>query len=264
MVEGDGEGCCFAYLLGPLDRLRRALGDGAPVSLDWWFPSHDGSLLAYGTSESGSEISVLRILNVDTLEHLEDEIPRTRAASLGWEPDGSGFTELARWSIDTSDPATYDLMVYTLAVSPEDGQVGLFGYYGGFATWSEADGWEQLRPVDIENWDGIYTYSGAHRDSKGFYSLAYDANTGGISMSKFSTSSNDWVEKATWEESSFFPSVLTINGDEGDYYVTSNAGDHATVWRMLVDGSQAGNFYDTTVPNTYADSRGFQGIISNY
>jgi len=68
-----------------------ALGDGVPVSLDWWFPSHDGGLLAYGTSESGSEMSVLRILNIDTLEHLEDEIPRTRAASLGWEPDGSGF-----------------------------------------------------------------------------------------------------------------------------------------------------------------------------
>ncbi len=68
-----------------------ALGDDTPVGLDWWFPSHDGSLLAYGTSEGGSEISVLRVLNVDTLEHLEDEIPRTRAASLGWEPDGSGF-----------------------------------------------------------------------------------------------------------------------------------------------------------------------------
>jgi prolyl oligopeptidase len=68
-----------------------ALGGETPVGLDWWFPSHDGTLLAYGTSESGSEMSTLRVLNVDTLEHLSDEIPRTRAASLGWEPDGSGF-----------------------------------------------------------------------------------------------------------------------------------------------------------------------------
>lgn len=68
-----------------------ALGDGAPVTLDWWYPSNDGSLLAYGTSTGGSEDSTLRIMNVDTREVLPDTIPHTRLASVSWTPDASGF-----------------------------------------------------------------------------------------------------------------------------------------------------------------------------
>jgi hypothetical protein len=35
-------------------------------SLDWWFPSDDGALLAYGVSDDGSEESVLRVRDVAT------------------------------------------------------------------------------------------------------------------------------------------------------------------------------------------------------
>jgi len=65
--------------------------EDVPVSLDWWYPSYDGTLLAYGTSEGGSEMSTLRIMEVDTGEHLDDVIPNTRAAGLSWMPDASGF-----------------------------------------------------------------------------------------------------------------------------------------------------------------------------
>jgi prolyl oligopeptidase len=62
------------------------------VALDWWVPSRDGRLLAYGTSEGGTELSTLRVLDVDSLEHLPDEvIPHTRAASVAWLPDATGF-----------------------------------------------------------------------------------------------------------------------------------------------------------------------------
>ncbi len=67
------------------------LGDEAPVGLDWWYPSRDGRLLAYGTSQSGSEMSTLRLMDVDSKELLPDVIPHTRGASLAWEPDGGGF-----------------------------------------------------------------------------------------------------------------------------------------------------------------------------
>jgi prolyl oligopeptidase len=67
------------------------LGDDPPVGLDWWYPSRDGRLLAYGTSESGSELSTLRILDTETKQLLPDTIPHTRSASLSWEPDGGGF-----------------------------------------------------------------------------------------------------------------------------------------------------------------------------
>lgn len=65
--------------------------EDSPTSLDWWYPTRDGKLLAYGTSEGGSEMSTLRIMDVDTHEHLADEIPNTRAAGVSWLPDGSGF-----------------------------------------------------------------------------------------------------------------------------------------------------------------------------
>jgi prolyl oligopeptidase len=69
-----------------------ALSAAGTVALDWWYPSEDGQLLAYGLSEGGTELSTLRVLRVDTGEHLTaDEIPHTRASSLAWLPDASAF-----------------------------------------------------------------------------------------------------------------------------------------------------------------------------
>lgn len=66
------------------------LGDDTGA-LDWFHPSRDASLVAYGVSTSGDERSTLRILDVSSGEQLPDEIPHTRAASVGWWPDASGF-----------------------------------------------------------------------------------------------------------------------------------------------------------------------------
>jgi prolyl oligopeptidase len=60
-------------------------------ALDWWFPSDDGALVAYGVSDDGSEESTLRVLDVASGKVLDGEIPRTRACSLAWTPDGRGF-----------------------------------------------------------------------------------------------------------------------------------------------------------------------------
>ena len=63
----------------------------AAVALDWFHPSPDGGLVAYGTSEAGDERSTLRVLDVDSGTHRPDVIPHTRAASVAWLPDGSAF-----------------------------------------------------------------------------------------------------------------------------------------------------------------------------
>lgn len=65
--------------------------DGS-VSLDWWFPSPDGALVAYGTSESGSEQSTLRVRDVQSGQDRDDSIPYTARAELAWDADGGGFT----------------------------------------------------------------------------------------------------------------------------------------------------------------------------
>jgi prolyl oligopeptidase len=67
------------------------LNASGTTALDWYYPSEDGRLLAYGISENGSEESVLRLLDLDSGHYLPDRIDRMRAASLAWLPDGSAF-----------------------------------------------------------------------------------------------------------------------------------------------------------------------------
>jgi len=64
--------------------------DGA-IALDWWFPSEDGRYVAFGTSANGSEISTLQVIEVESGGLLPEKIERTRAASVAWLPDSTGF-----------------------------------------------------------------------------------------------------------------------------------------------------------------------------
>ncbi len=66
----------------------------AAVAIDWFEPSPDGTMVALGVSEGGTENSTLRVLVVGpdgAVSELDDLIPNTRACSVAWEPDGSGF-----------------------------------------------------------------------------------------------------------------------------------------------------------------------------
>jgi len=61
------------------------------IALDWFQPSDNGKYVAYGTSPSGSEMSTLHIVETKTGTQLPDIIERTRAASIAWLHDNSGF-----------------------------------------------------------------------------------------------------------------------------------------------------------------------------
>ena len=109
------------------------LGD-ATAALDWYHPSPDGRLVAFGLSTGGDERSTLRLLDVDAGSLLPDEIPHTRAASVSWLPDGSAFAYARypdpatvaegddvygrhlRWHVVGADPA-HDAVVFA---APED------------------------------------------------------------------------------------------------------------------------------------------------
>ena len=94
--EGDQEQPVL-YLRQGREGADRVLLDPATLAadrtsaLDWYYPSDDGALLAYGVSEGGSEMSVLRVRETETGRDLPDLIPHARACSLEWRPDGSGF-----------------------------------------------------------------------------------------------------------------------------------------------------------------------------
>jgi prolyl oligopeptidase len=60
-------------------------------AMDWTSISSDGSMIAYGVSESGSEDAVLHVRNVVTGEELPLQIKHCKYASVAWEKDNSGF-----------------------------------------------------------------------------------------------------------------------------------------------------------------------------
>ncbi len=81
----EGAGGTPRTLIDPYD-----LDDEGLVTVSWYEPNGDGSLLAFGTYRSGDENSVLRILDVETGEWLADEIPG-KTSIAGWMPDGESF-----------------------------------------------------------------------------------------------------------------------------------------------------------------------------
>ena len=80
-------------LTGP-DRVlvdaNQLAADGT-IALDWFQPSENGKYVAYGTSQSGSEMSTLHVIETKTGTVLPDTIERTRAASIAWKLDNTGF-----------------------------------------------------------------------------------------------------------------------------------------------------------------------------
>ncbi len=84
-------------IAAPLTGPGRVLVDPAEASgaatsaIDWYHPSPDGTLVAFGTSIDGDERSTLRIVEVATGQQRPDTLPHTRAASVAWLPDNRGF-----------------------------------------------------------------------------------------------------------------------------------------------------------------------------
>ena len=70
--------------------VNQLAADGT-IALDWFEPSYNGKYVAYGTSTGGSEMSTLHIIDTKTGELLADTIERTRACSIAWLHDNSGF-----------------------------------------------------------------------------------------------------------------------------------------------------------------------------
>jgi prolyl oligopeptidase len=68
-----------------------AIAPDGTTALDWWSPSNDGCLVAYGLSQGGDEESTLYVRDVETGRDLAEAIDRTRAASIAWLADATGF-----------------------------------------------------------------------------------------------------------------------------------------------------------------------------
>jgi prolyl oligopeptidase len=80
-----------------------ALDPDGLVTLDWWYPSLDGGLVAYGLSRGGTELSTLRVIDVATGRILSDEIPHTQRSKVSWV-SGVGFYYTAHPTPGTVPP----------------------------------------------------------------------------------------------------------------------------------------------------------------
>jgi len=69
-----------------------ALDAAGLVTLDWWYPSLDGGLVAYGLSRGGTEMSTLRVIEIATGRILPEEIPHTQRSTVSWVSDGFYYT----------------------------------------------------------------------------------------------------------------------------------------------------------------------------
>ncbi|MFX1561314.1 MAG: prolyl oligopeptidase family serine peptidase, partial [Promethearchaeota archaeon] len=81
----DGEDGKRIVLYDPLEESEEAL-----ISIDWFYSSHDGKYVAYGTSEGGTELSDLYVMDVDRRELLSEKIPQTKWCDIAWLKD-EGF-----------------------------------------------------------------------------------------------------------------------------------------------------------------------------
>jgi prolyl oligopeptidase len=81
----DGEQGDRIVLFDPLRVSEEGL-----VTVDWFMPSNDGSMIAFGLSEGGTEKSVLHVMKVQTQELFNEKIPQTKWCSLAWL-DNDGF-----------------------------------------------------------------------------------------------------------------------------------------------------------------------------
>ena len=116
------------------------LNPAGTTALDWYYPSEDGRLLAYGLSENGSEESVLHLLDLNTGDHLADQIPRMRAAAVAWLPDRSAFYH-------TRYPAEHEV--------PEGEQHYHRAIYLHHLGTDPADDPLIYRPAEKEYWPGV-------------------------------------------------------------------------------------------------------------
>lgn len=184
--------------------------------------------------------------------------------------DGSTET-LVEWDANMSTEEgeinpNYEIYAWSIARDIRNNEIGIFGLFGGFATWSPDSGLVLHKVADLEAWDGRYAYSGAVKDGGGWYTLIYADETGDITIANFDWEQNDWSDRISWSSEDqgaqefAFPQGITVNGDHGDYYVTADVATYSSVFRIR----EVDDFIDDLYTSDSQSSWTFYGIISNY
>jgi len=111
------------------------LGQGTDThyAVDYFEPSWDGKLLAYGLSTGGSEASTMHVLDVASARDLPEHIERAHDAVVTWRPDNRSFFYLKYAKVTADTPANeteYNARTYlhVLGRGPDgEGDAVVFG-----------------------------------------------------------------------------------------------------------------------------------------
>lgn len=69
-----------------------ALDEAGLVTIDWYYPSHDGRYVAFGLSRGGDELSTLHVIETASGRELDEHIPHTQRSSVAWVSEGFYYT----------------------------------------------------------------------------------------------------------------------------------------------------------------------------
>ncbi len=178
------------------------------------------------------------------------------------DPDGT-VTELASWAGNLIDGETFELYAIDATINLLTGEVGLLGLLGGYATWSQEEGFVVHRSVDIsegfENWDAKLGVSLTRMDGDANYALMADYSTGEYEMLVWDEALGDWSSHLDWVNDLLTPLALTTDGDHGDWFATSKGGQYRTIWKIRGADQSVADFYNET-----EDGWSFWGLTSNY
>ena len=133
--------------------------------------------------------------------------------------------------------------------------------YGGFATWHIDTGLVLHRTVDPEAWDGRYAYAGTARDEEaGTHCYTVRTLNGGDSDSDVQNLEyTNCLDCCGLSAQQFaFPQGITVNGDNGDYYVTADVASYSSVFRIREADQFIDDLYRSGSENTWT----FFGLVS--
>ena len=109
---------------------------GKPHAINYFAPSPDGTLVAFGISAAGSEDASMYVMDIATRKHIGEPIDRARFPQVSWRPDGRSFVYMRLqerkpgmpatekyqnsrvWLHEVGQPASADVAVAGMDVSP--------------------------------------------------------------------------------------------------------------------------------------------------
>ncbi|HUA13817.1 MAG TPA: prolyl oligopeptidase family serine peptidase [Verrucomicrobiae bacterium] len=199
------------------------------VALDWYEPSENGKYVAYGTSASGSEMSTLHVIETKTGTLLPDTIERTRAASIAWLHDNSGFY-YTRYPNKGDVPAGQEMynrhVFFHLLGSPIDTDDPIFG------EGRDPEDWPSVTLSNDGRWLLINVSQGWTKSELFLMDLQKDTPPTRVTTGK------DFLYSADIYDGKLY---ITTNEDAPRYRVfVTNAGDYERAdWQELIPQSDA-------------------------